>query len=1063
MVALVAACAACVAVAQHAHRSETHATKQATASGKVAVESPVTVSNAPAEPWPGPEGEFVFVEAESFARLGGWRVVPSVGGARDREQASRGHVLSGSAADAGEAELRLAVPSAGDYRVWIRASRPDTGTVDDNAMNVRISQAGATVPDWKVDVPTASPDGVRAKRHDAFGWLFTTARLEAGAVDVRLSTLGPPKSRPSFRRVDCLLFTKDVGYEPDHRDFEPQTYLRVRLQGTDSKELALSHTATTKRIRRGPFMEPLHIGESGPWMNITRWTSGGPPSSLALTPAQRVTRADYMLDFAAAPQDSAIVRSIHRSGPGGDIALIIPSTVDARNQPWADFELAAHRAATVAKMPRVTFGKRPTIFPCITGFVPTQATRQDEVRALSYAGINGRTGLLDDRDIADGLVTSRLYNSVFYRGPHGLTDADLVKAKADLDRAGKEASLNAHRDRIRHVKLIDEAQPDTLEKLAKDEHAQGVFKTWLAKNKYSPFLPDDRTQLTSARERDAAIRIVADRGTKFPALYFYSQRFRAWTIADYFRQVSGLAHAAYPPGVATTQNFSDGAVFAANLYGQGNDYFEYFENGALDVAQSEDWTNKGSTRELAGWNVALLRAATRRHGQPIHMYVITYNNRKPLEVKLKALTSISEGAKLLNFYSYLPLYQGRLETGWAESPLNFTAVAELTREIGAVEDVLMDAMPRPARAAILYSIPADIWNVGYDTAQGIERMFTYLALRHAQVPVDVVSDDQARAGFLSGYDVVYLSTEHLDHRNVDGLGRWVRRGGVLVLGPGAGGRDEYNRKTPALARTLGLRRSEVKELQRLHLPSRTYCLNAKVQDVVTLASGATGPKANVFGWQERLQEAGDARVLARFAKDGSPASIELRVGKGRVVMHGFFPGLAYGCSAVKSYEDGGRDELVHPMAIVAQAMASLSDGRIVARDLRLPRREHDGYIPFSYDGPVRQFIVAPASDVKRPLEANVAQVEAAFLEGKKGFVVPLANYTGAPVKSLEILIRPGRKHGAIRSARRGPLATKPSGGGVSVTLPLESTDFLVSEWAERAVGAPAQTSPRSAR
>src|SRR6185312_8878041 len=97
--------------------------------------------------------------------------------------------------------------------------------------------------------------------------------------------------------------------------------------------------------------------------------------------------------------------------------------------------------------------------------------------------------------------------------------------------------------------------------------------------------------------------------------------------------------------IPATQNYSDGAVYVGNMYSQGNDYFMWFKNKALDMAFSEDWTNGGSTRELCGWNVALMRAATKYHHQPIGLYDITSFGRAPLEVKLKAYSDIAEGAK----------------------------------------------------------------------------------------------------------------------------------------------------------------------------------------------------------------------------------------------------------------------------------------------------------------------------------------------------------------------------------------------------------------------------------
>src|SRR5690606_25191001 len=137
-----------------------------------------------------------------------------------------------------------------------------------------------------------------------------------------------------------------------------------------------------------------------------------------------------------------------------------------------------------------------------------------------------------------------------------------------------------------------------------------------------------------------------------PVLYYWSQRYRAWNIARFFQQCTELARKHLPGGPGTTQNFSDGAVWMANFFQQGNDYFTWFRNRALDVAHSEDWTNQGATHQLAGWNVALLRAATKYHHQPIHMFCITSYGRSPLTVKLKAYADIAQGAKALGFFAY---------------------------------------------------------------------------------------------------------------------------------------------------------------------------------------------------------------------------------------------------------------------------------------------------------------------------------------------------------------------------------------------------------------------------
>jgi hypothetical protein len=603
--------------------------------------------------------------------------------------------------------------------------------------------------------------------------------------------------------------------------------------------------------------------------------------------------------------------------------------------------------------------------------------------------------------------------------------------------------MNSGKDKyIHHLSLMDEAGAMALSTMVQHESAHQQFREWLKQQGYTP------ENLGAASWE--AVKLTADRKAQPPLLYLTSQLFRAWSVQHFFGQATEIAHKYYPPHILTTQNYSDGPVYVGNMYNQGNDYFQWFKNKALDLAFSEDWTNGGSTRELCGWNVALLRAATKYHHQPIGMYDITSFGRAPLEVKLKAYSDIAEGAKFLHFYSYAPRYQSH-ELNWYQKWPMYPAVAEVAHEIGAAESVLLGAMPRQAQTAIIYSIPYDIWNEGVDNSQAFERMHSFIALKHAQVPVDILSDEDARSGYLAGYKLAYLFGDQLDARTVAPLAAWVRNGGTLVLSPGAGSRDALNLESKALDEALAIERSPVEVLQGFYSSSGYLkILTSKGKVKLPAANGIAAEEVDLLAQRQKLQAPAGSKVLATF-EDGSSALVAQQVGRGQVIAYGFMPALAYIHGAHKRFwETGSKDELVEPLEIVGKAMAASGKtdpdypdgGGKIKRSAYLP-------MPFDYSPALRQIINAPTyfARIAKPVTCNTAQVEAAFLEGAEGWAVPLANYSGGPVKNLELTITPNRNSGPIYSARKGVLIASPAPGKpVTVRIPLESTDFVYAEW-----------------
>ena len=106
-------------------------------------------------------------------------------------------------------------------------------------------------------------------------------------------------------------------------------------------------------------------------------------------------------------------------------------------------------------------------------------------------------------------------------------------------------------------------------------------------------------------------------------------------------------------------------------------------------------------------------------------------------------------------------------------------------EIGPAEDLLLPAMPPPAEVAILYSSASDAWTIKGNLAYGFDRMHTWLALAHAQVPSDIVHEWGVAAGQLANYKVCYLAGPNLTRTAAEKLAEWVRGGGTLWLTAGA--------------------------------------------------------------------------------------------------------------------------------------------------------------------------------------------------------------------------------------------------------------------------------------
>jgi len=340
---------------------------------------------------------------------------------------------------------------------------------------------------------------------------------------------------------------------------------------------------------------------------------------------------------------------------------------------------------------------------------------------------------------------------------------------------------------------------------------------------------------------------------------------------------------------------------------------------------------------------------------------------------------------------------------------------------------------RTADTAILQSKPNEVWdnedllsdpkqektNSLYHSNFNVdnnERKSIWLALRHAQYPVDLITDDDVIEGRLDRHKVLYLVGPEIQAAAAPQIAAWVEKGGVLFACGGAGLLDEYRQRVDAMYALYGIADAQLERAQR-HIEPRG------LPDVAPLDTlrfdGGPAPTTRlempVIAYRQRFtlataqaMEGGTqpAEVIGQFG-DGSVAAIMRQVGEGKVVVIGAMPGLAY---------------------------------------IRPAMRDED-WLSSRYSKPVRELLAMPMrlAGCAPYIETSEPFVEATLMEGPSGTIVPLINFAPSPIEKLQVTFPGLDGVKSCRSIRHGKLAVHGQGRDCYVELPLEIADFLVVE------------------
>ncbi|HUT33045.1 MAG TPA: beta-galactosidase trimerization domain-containing protein [Planctomycetota bacterium] len=451
-----------------------------------------------------------------------------------------------------------------------------------------------------------------------------------------------------------------------------------------------------------------------------------------------------------------------------------------------------------------------------------------------------------------------------------------------------------------------------------------------------------------------------------------------------------------------------------------------FKMRAMTMPWSEDYVAQipEFSFQVVGYLTSAFRCGAKYRRLPIMIYVMPHwPNSIPRDFRLSFYTCVAHGATKVNYFCASPLATGATENYISTEGLDmWRAVHDTTHDAGTFEDYVLDGTVRPARVGLLLS-SVDELLTGDSNFKGAihnaERKAIYFALRHAQVPVDFLTEDDVIGGLAKDYKVIYLTQQYVHSKALKALTAWAEAGGTVVALCGGGFTNEFKGPNPDAEALYGVKSGGIQKDEKLTQILAKQDLAPSVP--VAVAKWGEGEKAvsaEAIAWRQAL-EPKDGKVLGTFA-DGKPAVIEKRHGKGRAVLFAFLPGLAYLKSGLP----------------------------LMPPDRGATERASAHFLPTGMDAKLRRALVddfLPA-DFARPVECSETLVETTVIDTEKPsprLAVPLMNYTGKPIRALTVKVRGVPSAASVRSVEQTRLRPKFEGDVMTLTLPLDVADMLL--------------------
>ena len=386
--------------------------------------------------------------------------------------------------------------------------------------------------------------------------------------------------------------------------------------------------------------------------------------------------------------------------------------------------------------------------------------------------------------------------------------------------------------------------------------------------------PDGAEILAEENDRDKPATVARPLELNFQKrTYHWTQKFRSDFTCEVYRLASAAVKKHSPAGYQCSVNLQAMPAQAGQMWDGGLNIFDLGRRQAFDSLYTEDWT--GSTYHVA-FAMGLLRAAGRKHGQDSGSYVV---GDMP---KGRIVANLSQGSHTMVFYLYGPVH--RIGPVWGENPATMKDLGEALRLAARCESDLLAAKNRPADVALLVANTSEINDRFLSSGFGGERIATMTALADAQIPVDIIGEEEVvEDDILSRYRALYVCDPHVDSRAQQRIKEWVAAGGVLWAAGSALARQEYDEPSTALDEVFGLQdRGPIESRP----PSAGQPGAAKPAQIQASKSDLL-PALKFVGssWQPHYKLS-SGKALATFA-DGSPAIVHNQFRQGRAFLNAF--------------------------------------------------------------------------------------------------------------------------------------------------------------------------------
>lgn len=857
---------------------------------------------------------------------------------------------------------------------------------------------------------------------------------------------GEPKNPdPNISYCELRLEAKGSGtvYFDDIRVYELKEYapfIRVKLlepAGVKYKLKLHGLYGAPKYYYTAYFFqkEPVPSGQWSPWINLGELEEfkgrGVVFTGICFETSSggRFSEIKALIQFAAMPDESGIVREYQRSTPGDTIGVIIPKS---ENTP-VDF-LAGFKPLEDDIEMRNQHAKSLNLPPCdlkkyyvethLKGFgavYTDTALVEKEVNTIRTLGFNaldtGYSGLSGAYRLAaakEGIFQT--HNT--FRMSTLPKDPATKNILCDWDKI-REAAAKFMDTNIEHMKKNDPGEIPLIKFVdAGDEIAGEVFGGIEFEKDYREYLksrglkPADFKKKTWDEVKPYGCWWWSESWNKRPTdrtaidsciSYYWTLRHWNWATARVYRILTEEIERRMP-GVLVRVNFGPPWAYGYCTYMRGAEIWEFARQNSVTSFWNEDWLNTSGWRnagiQMVSYLVDLSRSCARINNAEVCAFVMPGSQE---QIQLKLASVIGKGAKRLDLYRYGPQYYS--PDYWSSSLPMAEGVAKFLRKLEKAEDVIYPGKPPKADVAILWSASDPVWNEC--DAELWDNQLIYLALLHKQIPVDFVDEFAVENGALANYKVVVLSARYLRKATLMALAQWVRNGGNLWADGLTGTGDEYGQKTADFLPVLGIKDVIITDstLKRSFNPQ-----NGVYKEIIpgTFIWKTTGEEIQCIGRKISfsISDPENVKVLAMYP-DGKIAAIEHRYGKGRVFYIGTYAGLCYNIPVVR---EPGRIE---------------TNYRETERKL------------------VTDFVLQ--SGVSHPVASSIDCVQADILESDAGTGIVLANYTGTKQEKITLTIRAGKRPSKVTSVECGDLkfSWDETKKAVVVSLPLDICDIIL--------------------